>query len=92
MDLDSARQIIKKRAGPDGVDGNDDDTPFHSPAEIVQAVNPQVGGQIARYCTTRSSTFEVTVTAVDGPFTRKYHAILMRISPTDIRTVGFYWE
>ena len=34
MDANSAQQIVEQRAGPDGVDGTDDDVPFHSVNEL----------------------------------------------------------
>ena len=35
MDENMAREIIQRRAGLNGVDGDDDDTPFNSPGELV---------------------------------------------------------
>jgi hypothetical protein len=34
IDEDTAARIIQQRAGPDGVDGTDDDAPFHNVGEI----------------------------------------------------------
>ena len=34
IDENTAQRIIEQRAGPDGIDGTDDDVPFHSVAEI----------------------------------------------------------
>jgi general secretion pathway protein K len=34
MDANSAQQIIEQRAGPDGIEGTDDDVPFHSVNEL----------------------------------------------------------
>jgi type II secretory pathway component PulK len=93
MDQTSAEELIKMRSGPDGVDGNDDDVPFRSTGQIGQiGINTAVVGQISRYLTVRSTTFEVEVTAQTGPSTKHYHAILLRASPNDIRVVGFYCE
>ncbi len=92
VDAAIAENIIKLRAGPDGVDGTEDDTPFLNPAGALQSAgdnNPAAGNLV----TTRSSTFEVQVTAQIGNVPpRKYTAILFRNSPTDIRIVGFYCE
>ena len=92
VDAAMAENIIKLRAGPDGVDGTEDDTPFLNPAVALQSAgdnNPAAGNLV----TTRSSTFEVHVTAQIGNVPpRKYTAILFRNSPTDIRIVGFYCE
>lgn len=93
VDSDTADEIVKYRAGPDGVEGNEDDTPFRSPGELSAAgVNPQAAQQLSQLCTVRSSTFEVTVTATIGQHTRDFHAILLRNSGTDIQVVGFYWQ
>jgi general secretion pathway protein K len=93
VDNATAAAIIKQRAGPDGVDGTDDDTPFRSPNEIVSAgASPQAMQQIGSLCTVRSSTFEVHVTAHIGDSSREFIAILFRNSGTDIQVVGFYWK
>jgi general secretion pathway protein K len=34
IDANTAQRIIEQRAGPDGIDGTDDDVPFHSIAEV----------------------------------------------------------
>jgi len=34
IDENTAQRIIQQRAGPDGIDGTDDDVPFHSVAEL----------------------------------------------------------
>lgn len=93
MDPDSAAQLIKMRAGPDGIEGNEDDTPFNSPGQISQTgINPQVSNEIQRYCTMRSTVFEVTVKAQSGLFTRIFHAVIVRNNPNDLRVVAFYWD
>ncbi len=94
VDANIAAAIIQQRAGPDGVDGTDDDTPFRSPAGALQTagLNPANAGQAANLLTTRSSTFEVHVTARLGDATREFTAILFRKSGTDIEVVGFYWK
>ena len=92
MDESSAQELIKMRSGPDGIDGTEDDVPFTNPGQVSQVINQAVAGQISRYLAVRSTTFDVEVTAVNGQFTKHYHATLLRASPTDIRVVGFYRE
>lgn len=93
MDVESAQNIIKMRAGPDGVDGTEDDTPFRSVNQLSAAgVDPRIITQMSQFCTVRSSAFQVTVTARIGQLTRVYHATLIRNSGTDIEVVGFYWQ
>ena len=93
-DATAAENIIKLRAGPDGVDGTEDDTPFVNPQAALQAagVNPAIGGQAASLSATRSSTFEVHVTAQIGVQKREFVAIVFRNSPADIRVLSFYWK
>ena len=93
-DATAAENIIKLRAGPDEVDGTEDDTPFPNPQAALQAagVNPALIGQAANLFTTRSSTFEVHVTAQIGVQKREYVAIVFRASPVDIRVLSFYWK
>lgn len=91
VDAAMADAIIKLRAGPDGVDGTEDDMPFRNPAAALQSVgirNPQS----AQLCTERSLTFEVHVTAQIGDYKREYVAILYRRTGTDIQVLSFYWK
>jgi len=96
-DATAAENVIKLRAGPDGVDGTEDDTPFPNPAGALQSagVDPVIAQQAANLLTTRSSTFEVHVTAQVGVQSREYIAILYR-NPRNpsagIQVVGFYWK
>jgi type II secretory pathway component PulK len=90
----TAENIIKLRAGPDGVDGTEDDTPFQNPAGALQTagIDPALAQQAGTLVTTHSFTFEVHVTAQIGIQKREYVAIVYRNSPTDIRIVSFYWK
>jgi len=88
-----AENIIKLRAGPDGVDGTEDDIPFQNVGQLAAAgLNPQSASQAAAVCTVRSSTFEVHVTAQISGYKREYVAILARNSATDIQVLSFYWK
>lgn len=92
VDEATAELIIKTRAGPDGVEGDEDDTPFVSPGDVQRAgVNAEAAQNINAYCDVHSRTFQVLVTAHYGNATRVYTAIVWRNTPTDIRVVGFYW-
>ena len=91
IDTTTAADIIKYRAGPDGQDGTDDDTPFQNPGQLAAAgVNPQAMGQIGNFVTTKSTTFEVHVTARIADYTREFVAIIYR-NGASVQTVGFYW-
>ena len=90
MNAAMADNLIKLRAGPDGVDGTDDDTPFQDAGQAIQSAggNPGLAGN---FVSTRSSTFMVFITAQIGSAPpRKYTAILHRSSPTDIQVLSFY--
>jgi len=89
VDETTAQNIIKLRAGPDGADGTEDDTPIVNPGELAQAGVPAAAFPL---CTTRSSTFEVHVIARIGDDQREFIAILYRNSPADIQILNFYWK
>ena len=92
VDQAAADQIIKFRAGPDGVDGTDDDTPFQNPGQLATAgVDPKAMAQIQNFVTVKSTTFEVHVTARIADHTREFVAIIFR-NGSDVQTVGFYWK
>jgi len=93
VDENIASQIVQLRAGPDGADGTDDDTPFQNVGELVNAgLSAPVVQQISRYCTVRSSTFKVEVDAEVGGARRRFYAILGRNNPKDVQVLSFYWE
>jgi type II secretory pathway component PulK len=93
VDEATAQAIIKTRAGPDGVDGTADDTPFMSPGDVQRAgINPEAMQNINQFCGVRSYTFEVHVTAHYANSSREYVAVVWRNGPQDIRVVGFYWQ
>ncbi len=92
IDQNSAAQIIRLRSGPDGVDGTEDDTPFHNVGELAMAVNPQLMPMLSRYCDVRSRTFDVEVDADIGGYKRTFHAILGRASARDVQVLSFYWD
>ena len=87
VDAAMADAIIKQRAGPDGVDGTEDDISFNSPGQLGG-----FGIQDTSACDTRSHTYEVHATAQIGEFKREYVAILARTSGTDIQVLSFYWK
>jgi general secretion pathway protein K len=94
VDTNAAAAIIQQRAGPDGVDGTEDDTPFSNPSLALQAggVNPADAARAANLLTVRSSTFAVHVTARVGDSKREFTALIFRYTGSDIRVVGFYWK
>jgi len=95
VDGSTASAIIQRRAGPNGVEGDDDDQPFRSPGEVatVPGMNPEVARLLASspYVTTRSTTFEVQVDCQIDAVKSTYHAVLRRNGQTLILCY-MYWE
>jgi len=89
VDAAIADQIIRVRSGPDG----QNDTPFMNVSELATVV-PNVGAaaMFNRYCTVRSSTFEVQVDAQIGSSKQTFYAILGRNNQRDIQILSFYWK
>ena len=55
-------------------------------------MNRQFAGLLTRYCTVRSSTFEVQVDTKIGQYRRHYIALLRRNSSRDVQVLSFYWQ
>ncbi|MEI7732343.1 MAG: helix-hairpin-helix domain-containing protein [Verrucomicrobiota bacterium] len=94
IDENTAAEIIKRRAGPDGADGTLDDMPYRSPGELasVPGISPALVGQISRFFVVQSTTFEVEVTvSLDGR-TRKFFAILRRLDTKNVQVLTMYWK
>ena len=93
IDENMAHAIITTRAGLDGVEGNEDDTPFRSIGELgnVPGMNRGNAGLFARYFSTRSSTFEIQVDAQIDQYKRMYVAVLRR-NGRDLQTLYMYWK
>jgi type II secretory pathway component PulK len=93
VDANAAAEIVKLRAGPDGAEGTDDDTPFRNVGELINTgLSRQAVPQISRYCDVRSRTFRVEVTANMGGHTRVFRAIIGRNSPRDVQVLSFNWD
>lgn len=94
IDENVAQAIIQLRAGPDGVDGTEDDTPLRNPGDLVNVsgIGRGLAPQILRYFTVRSTTFEVHVDARIENYHREYVAVLRRNNPRDIQVFSFYWK
>jgi general secretion pathway protein K len=100
IDESTAQQIVHQRAGPDGIDGTEDDLPFQNPGELNSA-NLQGGiapgiqaSQLARYCDVRSYVFEVHVDAEINGYKRTFIGIVSRggMSAQATKCVKFYWN
>ena len=90
VDANMALAIVTRRASSDNVD---DMELFQNIGQLAAIGLPQAASQIGQWATTRSSTFEVHVTAQCGSAPpREFVAVLALVSPTDVRVMGFYWK
>jgi len=94
IDRSMAERIVQERAGLDGVDGTEDDRPYHSPTEIGPLVGmpPTVASQLPRFAGVRSFTFEAQVDVEMDQYRRRLVALLLRNSPRDVQILNMHWE
>ncbi|MCU0770608.1 MAG: general secretion pathway protein GspK [Verrucomicrobia bacterium] len=87
MDEFLAGQYLEMRGGIDGVDGTEDDQlpdlSFIIPDAAARA-------QAQALLDTRSTTFEVRVTATMGGVSREFVGLIVRNNPNDVQLVSFY--
>jgi general secretion pathway protein K len=85
-----AQEIVKMRAGPDGMEGNEDDMPFPSVQALgqVRGMHPAAMQRLSQYCGVRSMVFQVEVTCQIDRQKRTYVAILYRSGQ---QAVVLYW-
>ncbi len=94
IDEQIAQAIIMRRAGPDGMDGTEDDMPFLNEGMIteVPGLPPFVATMARRFFTVMSSVFEVRVDVQIDNERRQYVAMLNRRAPRDIQVLYMYWQ
>jgi general secretion pathway protein K len=107
MDEATAQRIIQQRAGPDGVDGTDDDMPFQNIGEINGGFGgggpanipggPPMGAAtmaLNNYIDVRSYVFKVRVDAEINGYKRTFYGIVSRagFGAQQTRCVKFYWD
>lgn len=91
-----AQNIIRARAGPDGMDGTEDDTPFENLSMLSPATVPGISPEILaavqqlRLADVRSLTFNVTVEARLGRQRREYSAVL-GVRGSVVEILQFSW-
>ncbi|MBN9692954.1 MAG: general secretion pathway protein GspK [Verrucomicrobia bacterium] len=83
-----AGEVVKIRAGPDGIDGTEDDQPARGSGEIPRLLGPAGPGFQDRF-TVQSSTFEVHVQASLGPAKRRFTALIRRAGARGYETLYF---
>ncbi len=92
IDENVAQAIITARAGFDGADGTEDDTPFRSAGDLGRiGLGGAEVGQFSRFFTTRSLVFEVKVDVHIGQQRRQYVALVRR-NGRDTQVLRMYWN
>lgn len=95
LDASFAEAIVRFRAGPDGVDGTEDDVPFRSVGQLsgIGGMNQQAMANLAKIFTVRSATYEAIITVEIGGIRRQMVTmILVNNSPSDVRVLYTYWK
>jgi general secretion pathway protein K len=94
VDWDIAEGIVSLRAGPDQIDGTEDDTPFQRVGELinVRGMMPQFVSQLTTMCSVVSFTFEVRVRVRVAQYERVYVAHLLRRNARDVQILSGFWE
>lgn len=89
-----AAGIIRMRAGLDGVEGTEDDTPFHAPGELINVpgMAPQLVAGLGSFCGVKSYTFEARVDVDINQYRRRLVAVLLRNGPRDVQVVNMHWD
>jgi len=78
----SAGEIVAQRAGPDGIEGTSDDTPYASPSMIP--ILPDFAAAASRYITVRSLHFLIEVKVTINGYSKIYEGLVRRESPAKI--------
>ena len=92
LDENLAREIVVTRRGFDGMDGTEDDFPFMRIQDLVgvPGMVPELISILNRYCTVRSSSFELEIEARLGEYRKTYVATLIRLGSRDVLVLNFY--
>ncbi len=86
-----AHHAMQTRAGPDQIDGTEDDEPARNDADIGRLLGPISAGQLgvqSRF-TALSTTFEVEIEATLGRSRARYVALIQRRGIRDFQTLVF---
>jgi general secretion pathway protein K len=89
-----AEGIIETRAGMDGIDGTEDDTPFHSPGELISVggILPLDVSALQRLCSVQSRFFDVEVEVEIDQYTRVFQAQLDARGSRSIAIIRANWK
>lgn len=93
LDEVQAGEIVAYRAGYDGQDGTEDDTPFTSAGQLAGALGvPGNAGGAQGLFAVRSVAFEVTISCSIGQRSRTRVARIARRNADDVRVLHSYWK
>ncbi|MBM3883603.1 MAG: general secretion pathway protein GspK [Verrucomicrobia bacterium] len=92
VDENIAQTILQVRAGPDGMDGTEDDMPFMGANFALPGVPPEFPDLMRGLVTTVSTVFEVTVDARLGSYRRKFYALVSRANAQNPQVLHFSWR
>lgn len=88
-----AQEIVAFRAGYDGQEGTEDDTPYVSLGQMAGALGTGGNaGPLQQFLAVRSVAFEVTVQCRIGDRTRIRVARIARRTEDDVRTLHSFWK
>ena len=73
-----AKKIILKRNGPNGISGDQDDTPFAKESDIRGVVGNDIYRDISGFVDVKSYNFKVLITAQSGKYSKTVEAMLNR--------------
>ena len=91
MDATLAQSIIDTRAGPDHMDGTEDDIPFLTRTEIINApgMTQELMQAMTQFLVTQSGVFQIRVEASIGDYVRRYEALVQRRSAMEVTILYF---
>lgn len=89
LDRTKAAAIIARRAGPDRLDGTEDDTPFGAESGLKEVLGDETYNAAFPFVTVRSANYRVRVTARYGKQVKCVEAVVQRTANSVITR---YWR
>jgi general secretion pathway protein K len=94
IDATLAAGILELRAGLDGVDGTEDDTPFHTVGELINVpgMMPQFVQALQRLCTVQSRNFVVRIEVNVQQYRKTFVVGMVRLGARQVNVINGYWQ
>jgi general secretion pathway protein K len=94
IDATLAAGILELRAGPDGMDGTEDDMPFHTVGELINVpgMMPQFVQALQRLCTVQSRNFVVRIQVNVQDYQKTFVVGLVRLGARQVTVINGYWQ